>query len=58
METKVKRKRIFLGEMPTSKNSPENRFKKAHLKAYLKGKQFFNHDFEEHIVKQKFIPVL
>jgi len=36
--------RKFLGFLPTKQNTPENRFNKAHLKAYLKGKKYFNID--------------
>lgn len=41
-----KRRRRFLGKTKDFESKEERNFEKAHLKAYLKGKKFFNHGFE------------
>lgn len=55
MESKIKQRltRKYLGEIPGTKNTLENRFNKAHLKAYLKGKKKFNHGQYSHITQQQ-----
>lgn len=40
------RRRRFLGKIKDFESKEERSFEKAHLKAYLKGKTFFNHGVE------------
>lgn len=67
MKKANEQKRTFLGTIGNKVSDfvskQERAFQKAHLKAYLKGKQYFNYGFTDgitgrepvtHIVKQKF----
>lgn len=43
---KIKYSRRFLGKLTDFSSSEEKNFQQRHLKAYIKGQQFFNYGFE------------